>query len=170
MKNKAIIYITVILAVALVFMTGYYSALFFEIKECETEDLISNQRIDTEIALETIREDSFLIHGTINSIEYDKDYPIMSVLIDMNENFKFSPFMFATRSFVIDESSIISTAQKKENENPIVILEESATIVDSNLILEEGDLIVVKSSKSFQEILLNTGNHFPVLELWKIQE
>ncbi len=167
MKNKAIIYVTVILAVFVVFIAGYYSALVFE--NVNGELIVETQEGQTMEPISTLRDTPYLIHGNVEAITQEQDRIILRVTMTSNENFKDSPFQTITRGFIITKESIVNTALKQENEIPIVVLEDSITAVDDDFELQIGDLVVVESSRSFEDILLNF-NFFSVLELWKIKE
>ena len=168
MKKKMMIYVMIVLAIAIVFTGGYYSAVFFRKIDSETKRPMIDQEEQSKEVLDTIREDSFLIHGTVESINRIDQQSAIRVLIDMNKNFKFTPFNSATRDFLIKESSVLYVAQKIENENHIAVLEESATIIDNDSFWEKGDLIVIKAEESFDFIL--SVDVFSIIEMWKIVE
>ncbi len=176
MKNKILIYLIVFLVAFIIFIAGYYLAFLsnkIEVEKdsttIEQKDLIEMRDGETHAErLETIRENDFLIHGVIESVEHYENYVEILVFIDMRENFEFSPYNFATRIFIINKDSIINIAEKKEGEMPITVLENSTENIDDVFILEEGDLVLVKSGISFAGI--SYRNNILVEELWKIVE
>ncbi len=61
----------------------------------------------------------------------------------MRKNYISSPYAFSTRSFLVNENSIINVALKKENEIPVTIIQESVIRVGNDSILEKGDLVFI---------------------------
>ncbi len=181
MKNKILIYLMVFLVAFVIFAGGYYSAIFFEKIDSNSKELAIEHGQETTKAVETIREDPFLIHGFIQSIGHGRGFiesrdfgqgqTVISVFINANENFKFPPFLYITREFLIEEESIINTAQRTGYEMPITVLEDSIENVNDSSILKEGDLVVIKSTDYFDDIFSeNLDFYYSIAELWKITE
>ncbi len=168
MENQKIVYFILILVVFILLSLGYY--LFFYSKEIieDTENQIINNE-DIISGIQTIRSNPFLIHGVVDSVEKKNENEIvLNVNINMIENFESSPFRLATKSFLLNNDSIVNTSEKDEGQEVISIKEEFSERVDDFSVLSEGDLVLINTGESLSGIL--DKNIFTVVEIWKILE
>jgi hypothetical protein len=108
--------------------------------------------------LSPARDSQFLIDGSIEFICRNKKPIEISVLIDMNKNFKDSPLAYSLKNFLIKEDAIIYTAGPKR-ENPSILANGISE-------LKEGDLLALETEDSVVNIL--NQDIFSAVKLWRI--
>jgi hypothetical protein len=173
MSDKLLTYILVIILAFSLFLSGYYLLTLFEeakqksvSQKQETNEFINSQNDFTDIRekeleiLTPIRDSYHLIDGEIAFINNVKTTTEISVIIDMNKNFKDSPITRLSRTFLVTENTVIYTSETGRRNETI--------LSDGISKLKEGDLIALETEDSIVNIL--DDKHFFVLKLWKIIE
>jgi hypothetical protein len=171
MQKKLLIYIFIIFVISLIFLSGYYLLVFSQEEKQElinqVQKLIKfndsqNGFINTETqeieVLLPIRESKFLIDGEIALIDEDKATTEISVLVDMDNNFKNPPVPKLIRIFLITENTIFFVSDSGRANQDIL----SGGISR----LAKGDLVAIETESSVEDIL--NQEVFFAIKLWKI--
>ncbi len=166
MKNKTILYITVSLAVLVVFAGGYYLMFSYFSLETPERDLTGPEEVDEKETLKPIKENIHTFSIRISSIEIDENFAKITAFVDFSQHFVHTPGSFeevfsaggVERTFLIDENTAIFVDKG--------VGEEEHKIPKDVSNLEKGDIIIALVDTPVTEIL--DREVFTVLRIKKI--
>jgi hypothetical protein len=104
------------------------------------------------------RDNQFLIDGLITSIDHSKELIEISLLIDMDKNFKDSSISSLSKNFLVKKDVLVYVAGPKRKD-PLVFSNGLSQ-------LKEGDLLALEVEESVKDIL--SRKTFFAIKLWKI--